>query len=363
MINIRKDISPLILAGGKSSRMNYNHKALLAYDHRVFLEKLIDTFYKFDYIYYSINSNQDFNFEKGIKLIDTFYNLGPISGVFQGLTQCKGNYIFVIPCDCPNISSELIDYICNYVSSDFDAFIIKDRNGFIHPLIGVYNKNILPVVTKMINNNNFKIKDILNKIKVKYIDLSLSKFEDYLIKNINTKEEYSEFLNFGNKIIPFIAISGIKNSGKTTLICNLLNKFKNLGYKVATIKHDGHNFNMDNLNSDTDKHIKNGALGTLIFSNNQLMFLEKINEISLEKYFSYFKDYDFVLLEGFKNSHYPKIEIIRNSISNEPFSKDNIIFYATDCEHILKNKDFKSIDLKDTDKIFKEILKYFTRRI
>lgn len=38
------------------------------------------------------------------------------------------------------------------------------------------------------------------------------------------------------------AISGVKNSGKTTLICRLLEIFKDKGLKVAVLKHDGHDF-------------------------------------------------------------------------------------------------------------------------
>ena len=39
-----------------------------------------------------------------------------------------------------------------------------------------------------------------------------------------------------------VAISGIKNSGKTTLICRLLEIFKEKGLRVAVLKHDGHDF-------------------------------------------------------------------------------------------------------------------------
>ena len=47
---------------------------------------------------------------------------------------------------------------------------------------------------------------------------------------------------------PFLlAISGCKNSGKTTLITKLIPKFCEKGYKVATIKHDGHDFQGDEI--------------------------------------------------------------------------------------------------------------------
>ena len=54
-----------------------------------------------------------------------------------------------------------------------------------------------------------------------------------------------------------IVICGIKNSGKTTLIRNLIPKLNALGYKVATIKHDGHEFESDVPGTDSYYHQHN----------------------------------------------------------------------------------------------------------
>ena len=48
-----------------------------------------------------------------------------------------------------------------------------------------------------------------------------------------------------------LAVSGVKNSGKTTLIASLLSKLKQKGLKVAVIKHDGHEFEADIPGTDT----------------------------------------------------------------------------------------------------------------
>ena len=63
-----------------------------------------------------------------------------------------------------------------------------------------------------------------------------------------------------------IVICGVKNSGKTTLITKLIPKFTSLGYKVATIKHDGHDFDADVEGTDSYKHKQAGAYGTAVFS-------------------------------------------------------------------------------------------------
>lgn len=62
-----------------------------------------------------------------------------------------------------------------------------------------------------------------------------------------------------NKKPILIAISGVENSGKTTLITRLIPKLTSLGYKVATIKHDGHDFECDVEGTDSYKHKKVGA--------------------------------------------------------------------------------------------------------
>ena len=61
------------------------------------------------------------------------------------------------------------------------------------------------------------------------------------------------------------AISGVKNSGKTTLICKLLEIFKEKGLKVAVLKHDGHDFEPDVPGTDTYRQIQAGAYGTASF--------------------------------------------------------------------------------------------------
>ena len=50
-----------------------------------------------------------------------------------------------------------------------------------------------------------------------------------------------------------IAVSGAKNSGKTTLIERLIKYYDKIGIKTAAIKHDGHNFAPDRENSDSRK--------------------------------------------------------------------------------------------------------------
>lgn len=102
------------------------------------------------------------------------------------------------------------------------------------------------------------------------------------------------------------AISGEKNSGKTTLITMLIPRLKELGLRVATIKHDGHDFESDVPGTDSYKHQKAGAYATAVFSSKRLLITKEQEGISEVDLIHAFPEADIILLEGFKHSAYPK---------------------------------------------------------
>ena len=154
-----------------------------------------------------------------------------------------------------------------------------------------------------------------------------------------------------------IAVSGVKNSGKTTLIEKIIPRLNEKGLKVATIKHDGHDFGGDVEGTDTYKHRKAGAYGTAIFSKNKFMMIKEQKYTSEEELIGYFNDADLILLEGFKNSDYPKLEIIRKGNSEKSVCKEEtILAILSDTNYNFGN--IKTLDLNDIDKITNCLLNY-----
>lgn len=117
-----------------------------------------------------------------------------------------------------------------------------------------------------------------------------------------------------------IVICGIKNSGKTTLICKVIPKLVEAGLKVATMKHDGHDFESDVPGTDSYCHQKAGAYGTAVFSNNRFMLTKQTAQISEKTLIGFFSDADLIIIEGMKDSTYDKIEVIRSANGNQPAS-------------------------------------------
>ena len=130
-----------------------------------------------------------------------------------------------------------------------------------------------------------------------------------------------------------VAISGIKNSGKTTLICRLLEIFKEKGLRVAVLKHDGHDFEPDVPGTDTYRQLQAGAYGTAVFSKGKYMLVKQQPQISEKEVMEFFPEADLILLEGFKYSTYPKIEIVRKGNSAESDSNpERLMAIATNLD-------------------------------
>ncbi len=138
------------------------------------------------------------------------------------------------------------------------------------------------------------------------------------------------FSNTGRPGPAVVAVSGVKNSGKTTLIAAMLPHLTAAGLKVATVKHDGHAFQADPEGTDTGKHMAAGAWGTAIFDAEKYKIVRR-DAVDEKELIARFPDADLVLLEGFKHSHWPKLELVRAGISRESVcDPDTLLALVTD---------------------------------
>lgn len=106
---------------------------------------------------------------------------------------------------------------------------------------------------------------------------------------------------------PFVfAVSGYKNTGKTTLITRLVPELTRRGYRVAVIKHDGHDFTPDVPGTDSYRHREAGAYGTAVYSDDLFMVTKTWSHTDVDFLIPMFPEADIILIEGLKNSDYPK---------------------------------------------------------
>lgn len=146
-----------------------------------------------------------------------------------------------------------------------------------------------------------------------------------------------------------LAISGKKNSGKTTLIEKLIPILSGRGIRTAIVKHDGHSFDADVKGKDTYRFFHAGACGTAIFDSQKYMVVKK-ESVSEEFLMKFFADADLLILEGFKWTDWPKFEIVRKGISETHICKEeSIIGILSDFGYSVRG--IPSYNLNDTQKI------------
>jgi molybdopterin-guanine dinucleotide biosynthesis adapter protein len=135
-------------------------------------------------------------------------------------------------------------------------------------------------------------------------------------------------------MIPVISVVGKSNVGKTTLVEKLIKEIKSRGYKVATVKHDVHGFDIDVPGKDTWRHAQAGSDIVVISSPQKLAMISKVEEeLSLDQVCERISGVDLIMTEGYKRETKPKIEVFRKGVYDELLcSPDELIAIATDVE-------------------------------
>lgn len=128
----------------------------------------------------------------------------------------------------------------------------------------------------------------------------------------------------------FVAICGVKNSGKTTLAERIVQTLTARGLRVAVLKHDGHSFDCDIPGTDSFRLVEAGAYGAAVLSRGQIFIrkrgifpdMEKGTEALqfLMRTAEAFPEADVILAEGFKGLPIPKLEVVRSVVSRRPAS-------------------------------------------
>jgi molybdopterin-guanine dinucleotide biosynthesis adapter protein len=113
-----------------------------------------------------------------------------------------------------------------------------------------------------------------------------------------------------------VAVIGKKHSGKTTLTVRLCAELHRRGYRVMTIKHGSHTFNIDPSTTDTYRHYHEGSAERVAMAapDKFALIVRWGEELSAEEIATrHMSDADIVVCEGFKRSSLPKIEIFRKA--------------------------------------------------
>lgn len=182
--------SAIILAGGKSSRMDYVDKAFLEVNGVPMICHMLDKIRDVDDIIIVTNKPADYQ-GLGVRVVtDIIPQKGPLSGMHSGLIHAKYQYSFITACDTPLVPYEYVKY-CLELEKDYDV-AVPYWNGFYEPTCGMYSKTAIDEIVKAIDKGirmPIKIYPYLNVHTIE--EDILNKFGDVrtMFTNINTPEE------------------------------------------------------------------------------------------------------------------------------------------------------------------------------
>jgi molybdopterin-guanine dinucleotide biosynthesis protein A len=185
-----KDVSGLILAGGESSRYGKN-KALVKVNGIPLIERVSRVMKSiFQEVILITNTPDEYSFLKLPMYEDLIKGLGPLGGLFTGLTRMANDTGFFVGCDMPSLNSGLIRHIVE-IRDDCDV-IVPRISGMMEPLHALYSKGCLPAIRELIDSRKYQTVQFFSEVSVKYVDEGLIRRFDPEIRcfyNINEPQQ------------------------------------------------------------------------------------------------------------------------------------------------------------------------------
>lgn len=181
----KKDITGIILSGGKSSRMGTD-KGFLMYEGKRFVEYSIEALKPLVSNVIIVSDNEDYD-AFGLKRIeDIIKNAGPLAGIYSGLKHSSAVYGLVLSCDIPLINSKVLEKLIDAIDPDSEVIQIESQ-GKSMPLIALYKKSCEPIFLKLLKQGERRLQFAVNQCKVKHVLLTSE--DELYAKNINTPEQ------------------------------------------------------------------------------------------------------------------------------------------------------------------------------
>jgi molybdopterin-guanine dinucleotide biosynthesis protein A len=187
------DVSCIVLAGGKSSRLGRN-KVVEKIGNQSLLERAISALLPLEcevIVVAGANSSlpelKDYPEVKIVK--DIYPGKGSLGGIYTGLVSSKSFHNLVIGCDMPFLQIGLVKYLFE-IAYGYDVVVPKLKDGIFEPLHAVYSQNCIVPLELLVKQDILKILELYEMVTVRYVGLQeIERFDPQHVSffNINTE--------------------------------------------------------------------------------------------------------------------------------------------------------------------------------
>ena len=184
-----------VLAGGQSRRLGRD-KANVELEGRSLLGRALATLREvFDQVVL-VSPPRDYGPRVDVDFVhDEVPGLGPLAGIMAALRHAAGSPVFVLACDLPFVSADLIRYLnrssrIGVATTDLESDVVASipcLGGRLQPLCGLYGPRCLPYIEGSLGRGELGVREMLMKIPTEFLQLdpSLPFVHEDLFLNIN----------------------------------------------------------------------------------------------------------------------------------------------------------------------------------
>ena len=190
-MNKPKNITGILLSGGKSSRMG-SDKALMAFQETNFMQAVITAAKPLVNNFFMVSSKPEHNGFGLERINDIIEDAGPLSALYTGLNHSRTEYNLVLSCDIPFIKTETLKLLFDEDFTQFDIVQLASK-GKSMPLIAIYKKSCVPVFLELLNSGERRVRKAIENFKIKTIEVDEALA--YQLQNINTREQLNSILH------------------------------------------------------------------------------------------------------------------------------------------------------------------------
>lgn len=150
-----------------------------------------------------------------------------------------------------------------------------------------------------------------------------------------------------NKVI---GVAGFKNAGKTTLVEKLVTELTRRGWRISTVKHAHHSFDIDHEGRDSFRHRKAGASEVAVVSGQRWAIIHELRgegEPTLDGILAKLAPCDLVIVEGYKRDAHDKIEVRNIALDHPKLAGDDPTVVAVAANGSVKDASVPVYDRDD----------------
>jgi molybdopterin-guanine dinucleotide biosynthesis protein MobB len=295
----------------------------------------------------------------GATIPDRIPGLGPLGGLHAALHEAESRGltgVLLLACDMPAVPPSLMRRILMEAGVSGVHAVVPGIPGDVRdplpaplrePLCAWYSVTCLPEVEARMGQRpegggprrpesgappdvgpgvDRSLMGLLDAVEARVLPLALPSEAPWRLGSANTPEELGEMARReveGEVIVPVLCVVGYKDSGKTGVAVGLVRELRQRGLRVGAVKH-GHGFRLDTPGTDSWRLRKEGGADPVLLTGPDGYALmggwDEEGELPLAPLLKrHFSGVDLVVVEGFKGSSFPRVEVFRSSAHPEPF--------------------------------------------